>query len=410
MSPYYVVQRTYMNCRYCTIIHQHDAHYRVRRAGWDITGSFPRCAWHWQFVCDRCGRNVSFNGMAWCRKTEDYLCIRCAPRHKKVSRRFWAWDYYYALWCTACRQYHSVLDFAEYAGKHPWQKDRQALRVQKGLYRGKTLKPMVYIGKAPERLQHPSRREIQRRWDRGADIWDAGYTKYGDRYRRVIFNPALFKLIGDVRGKRVFDAGCGTGYLCRLLAERGARVTGIDLSKRFIEIAREYEKKKSMGIRYHHGDLSQIPQVKTGSFDLVVSVYVLCDVRDYERAIGEIARVLRSRGRFIMLIEHPCFSWGAGGWEHVPLDSQRTEDRRFFKVDNYFQRRTEECQWGTLPVLLSFYRPLSDYFHALRKCKFTVVDLFEPRPKREALRMRPREWTSEDRVPPVLIIDAVKTT
>lgn len=392
------------------IIHKKDPAYRIRRAGWDTASAFPRCAWHWQFVCDRCGRNVSFNGMSWCQKTKNFVCIRCAPRHKKVGRRFWAWNYYYALWCTRCQRYHPVLDYAEYRGKHPWQRNPQARRAQKGLYRKKTLKPMLYVGKAPARLQHPSRREIQKRWDAGADIWDAGYTKYGDRYRRVIFNPALFPLIGDVRGKRVFDAGCGTGYLCRLLAERGAYVTGIDLSRRFIEIARGYEEKKPLDITYYCGDLSRMPQVKTGTFDLVVSVYVLCDVRDYERAISEIARVLIPRGRFILLIEHPCFSWGGGGWEHVPPDSQRTEDHRFFKVDNYFQRRTEECQWGTLPVLLSFYRLLSDYFHALKKNGFAVADLIEPRPLRKALRLRPREWDSEDRVPPVLIIDAVKTT
>lgn len=392
------------------IIHKHNATYRVRRAGWDIKSAFPRCAWHWQFICDRCGRNVSFNGMAWCRNKREFFCIRCAPRHKKVNRKFWAWNYYYALWCARCQQYHLALDYAEYSGKHPWQRDRTARRALRGLFRRKTLEPLIYVGKAPARLQHPSRHEIQKRWDAGADTWEAGYTKYGDRYRRVIFNPALFPLIGDIRGKCVFDAGCGTGYLCRLLAERGACVTGVDLSKRFIEIAQEYEKKKPLGITYHHADLGCMPQLKTESFDLAVSVYVLCDVRDYSKAIKEIARTLKPRGRFIFLIEHPCFSWGAGGWEHVPQDSQRTEDRRFFKVDNYFQRRTEECQWGTLPVLLSFYRPLSDYFHALKKHGFAVVNLIEPRPARRALRLRPREWDSEDRVPPVLIIDAVKTT
>lgn len=302
-----------------------------------------------------------------------------------------------------------MLDWTEYTGKHPWQENQHARRTQKGLYRQKNLKPMLYINRAPARLQRPSRHEIQKRWDTGADVWDAGYTKYGDSYRRVIFNPALFPLIGNVRGKRVFDAGCGTGYLCRLLAERGARVTGVDLSKKFIEIAREYEKKKPLGITYHHEDLSRVPQLTSSSFDLIVSVYVLCDVRDYVQAIGECARILKYRGRFILLIEHPCFSWGGGGWEHVPADSQRTEDRRFFKVDNYFLRRTEQCQWGKLPVLLTFYRPLSDYFHALKKHGFAVLDLIEPRPQRKALRMRPRNWDSEDRVPPVLIIEAVKT-
>jgi len=141
---------------------------------------------------------------------------------------------------------------------------------------------------------------------------------------------------------------------------------------------------------------------------MVISVYVLCDVRDYDKAIKEIARVLKPKGRFIFLIEHPCFSWGAGGWARIPLDSHRTEDWQFYKVDNYFKRRTDECQWGKLPRLLSFYRPLSDYFHSLKKHRFFVADLIEPRPTKNSLRKRPGAWDPENRVPPVLIIDAVK--
>ena len=261
---------------------------------------------------------------------------------------------------------------------------------------------------ATKKLQHPTRREIQKRGDDSAGIWDAGYTKFGDRSRRVIFNPVLFPMIGNVKGKRVLDAGCGAGYMCRILAERGAKVTGVDLSKKFIELAKQYEKKKKMGIRYFCADLAQLSQIRNSYFDLAISIYVLCDVRDYDKAIKEIARILKRKGRLIFLIEHPCFNWSAGGWERAPADSQRTEDCRYLKVDNYFKRGTQEWQWGKLPPLLSFYRPLSDYFHSLRRNGFVVRDLVEPRPKRKALRDRPRDWDREDRVPPVLVIEAIK--
>ncbi|KPJ72836.1 hypothetical protein AMJ52_05030 [candidate division TA06 bacterium DG_78] len=397
-----------MNCRYCTIIHEHDPRYIVRRAHWDAKSDFPRCAWHWQFVCGHCGRNISFNGMAWCAKTKEFFCIHCAPRHKKVKRSFWQWRYYYALWCTTCKRYHPVLDWLEYTGKHPWQLNATARRALNGLNRNKKLKPFVYLRWAPQKFQQPSLQEVQKRWDRGAKIWDARYDKYGDAYRHVIFNPALFPIIGNVRRKLVLDAGCGTGYMSRLLVEKGAKVTGVDLSKKFIEIAKQYEKKKSSGIKYLRADLARLSQLSKSYFDMVVSVYVMCDVRDYDKAIKEIARVLKPKGRFIFLIEHPCFNWNTGGWERVPVDSERTEDCLYLKVDNYFRRGTQESQWGKLPKLLTFYRPLSDYFHSLKKHGFVVKDLVEPRPTRKALHTRPREWDSEDRVPPVVIIEAIK--
>ena len=145
-----------VTCKYCTIIHKSDSTYRVRRAGWDLKSNFPRCSWHWQFVCERCGKGISFNGIAWCEKTKEFYCIRCAPRYKKVKRLFWVWDYYYALWCSSCKQYHPALDWLEYKGNHPWQLSARARRALKGLWRIKNLKPWIYLKRAPEKLQCPS--------------------------------------------------------------------------------------------------------------------------------------------------------------------------------------------------------------------------------------------------------------
>ena len=396
------------NCKYCTIIHASNSNYRIRKANYDLAGDFPRCSWHWQFVCSQCGRPVSFHGVAWCEKLHEFFCIRCAPRHRKKTTKFWAWKYYYQLWCKNCSQYHPALDWLEFKGKHPWQKDGKARKALKGLHRGKKLEPLVWLRWASPEHQHPSLREIQKGWDKGAEIWNANYGKYGDTYRRNIFNPALFPLIGNVKGKKILDAGCGNGYLSRLLAEKGAQVTGVDLSRRFIEIARHHEEKNPLDIKYEQANLANLSRFPSAYFDMTISVYVLCDVRDCRKAVREIARVLKPRGRFIFLIEHPCFSWHAGGWERVPVDSERTEDCVYFKVDDYFRRGTLESQWGKLPVLLGFHRPLSDYFRFLQENDFLIQNLVEPRPRRKALREHPREWDREERIPPVLIIDAVK--
>lgn len=277
-----------------------------------------------------------------------------------------------------------------------------------GLSRNKRLKPWGWMRWAPLELQPPSLRKIQKGWDDAAEKWDASYGKYGDSYRQNIFNPALSPLLDDVKGKRILDAGCGAGYLSRLLTEKGAKVTGVDLSKKFIEIAKRYEKKKPLGIRYEVANLASLSRFPSATFDIVVSVYVLCDTRDSGKAIREIARVLKHNGHFIFLISHPCFGWQAGAWERIPEDSQRDEDCLYFKVDNYFERGTMETQWGELPILLSFHRPLSDYFRFLKESGFLVRNLIEPQPLRKALQARPREWGRENRIPPVLIIDAIK--
>lgn len=66
---------------------------------------------------------------------------------------------------------------------------------------------------------------------------------------------AMLPLLGDVRGKRVLDACCGEGFFSRVIASRGAHVTGMDLSPRLIEMAREKDSNNT--IEYRVGDLSQ---------------------------------------------------------------------------------------------------------------------------------------------------------
>jgi cyclopropane fatty-acyl-phospholipid synthase-like methyltransferase len=56
-------------------------------------------------------------------------------------------------------------------------------------------------------------------------------------------------MIGDVRGRRILDAGCGHGYLSRMLAARGARVTGVEPAQALYDYAKEKEAAQPLGIR-----------------------------------------------------------------------------------------------------------------------------------------------------------------
>src|SRR3972149_8038942 len=90
----------------------------------------------------------------------------------------------------------------------------------------------------------------------------------------------------------------GPGSLSRLLAKRGARVLAVENSRRLYELALAYQVRDPLDIEFHHASISAMPFLATGSLDVVVANYVLMDVRAYEEAIAEIARVLRPGGRF----------------------------------------------------------------------------------------------------------------
>lgn len=87
-----------------------------------------------------------------------------------------------------------------------------------------------------------------------------------DRMRDVILN----ELPSDLRGKRVLDAGCGTGALAFELAARGADVLGVDISPQLVEIARKRTPANIAGsLEFRAGDMLS---PKFGRFDQVVAM------------------------------------------------------------------------------------------------------------------------------------------
>jgi len=115
--------------------------------------------------------------------------------------------------------------------------------------------------------------------------------------------PLLLDLLGDVGGKAVLDAGCGEGYLARILAARGARVTGIDLSPRLVALARERD--TAGGIDYRVADLARPLPDLAGRFDRIGSYLALNDVADHRGFAATLAALARPGGRAGLALNNP---------------------------------------------------------------------------------------------------------
>jgi ubiquinone/menaquinone biosynthesis C-methylase UbiE len=109
----------------------------------------------------------------------------------------------------------------------------------------------------------------------------------------------LLDLLGPVRGLSVLDVGCGDGVLASALARRGARVTGLDTDPQMLAAAHHRAKSESIELRLVRGRAEALP-FEGETFDRVVAVTVLCFVRETDRAISEIARILKPGGRLVI--------------------------------------------------------------------------------------------------------------
>src|SRR5438046_3790169 len=120
-------------------------------------------------------------------------------------------------------------------------------------------------------------REAGRYWNESAESWTklarAGY----DIYRDHLNTPAFFAMLPDVEGLAGLDIGCGEGHNTRLLAQRGARVSAIDISEVFIRHAQDTEKETPLGIDYQIASAVDLP-FPNSSFDFAAAFISLMDV------------------------------------------------------------------------------------------------------------------------------------
>lgn len=145
----------------------------------------------------------------------------------------------------------------------------------------------------------------------GVNVWDRHATELAAWYaRREDRDPAenaivtsLLGLLGDLTGKAVLDAGCGEGFFARILAARGARVTGIDIGPRLLALARERDPQET--INYRVADLTRpIPDL-AGQFDRIGSHLALNDIVDHRGFAATLATLTRPGGRAALAFNNP---------------------------------------------------------------------------------------------------------
>lgn len=106
------------------------------------------------------------------------------------------------------------------------------------------------------------------------------------------FRAGLAVLGLDVRRRTVLEVCCGSGLMTEVLARRGARVTGTDVSAQALARARERARRYGFAARFQAADAEALP-FRDSSFDIVAVHDGLHHLEAPERAIREMARVAR---------------------------------------------------------------------------------------------------------------------
>lgn len=179
-----------------------------------------------------------------------------------------------------------------------------------------------------------TKKEIKEAYDELADSYfkmrmNGGISQF---YNEMLEMPTTLRLLGNVRGKKILDLGCGPGRYAKILTENGAKVIGIDNSENSLKIAR----KEAPKAEFILGDIEELP-FKSEEFDIVLSPLVIGHFKNWNKIFKEVRRVLKKGGIFIFSIHNPI---------REVMEKEKWMFRKFRKVENYFNERSIYDTWG----------------------------------------------------------------
>lgn len=242
-------------------------------------------------------------------------------------------------------------------------------------------------------------------YDKFAKQYSNSQSEEGDYFHKTQIDPYIYKIIGNPKGKTIYDLGCGNGYVSRNLARNGAKVFASDISSELIKIAED--KSKGLDIDYSVRKGDDFSGFENGQFDSVIMNMVIQYFDDIEPLFKGISQILKKDGVFTFSTDHflrpgdPYSSWLEG-----EIDGKPT---LFVKVTNYLKNYSRKAisKWDGKTELNIFKKPLNAYVNTLSKYGLFVKEIYEPESEGFAKNFSV-ELQKSHHIPTFIIFGAIK--
>lgn len=230
-------------------------------------------------------------------------------------------------------------------------------------------------------------------WDKISDDYQQGMgiptddIYWGD----FVATESRLGMLGEVKGKKILEIGCGAAQNSIVLSKWGAQALGIDLSRRQILYGRRLSRRENAKVDLLVGNMERLP-FKNATFDTVTTAVSLFYVPDLNAVVSDVHRVLVKNGYFTFSTVHPLSEGKL----------IRHRGKSAVAIRCYFKRRivrwTHKLPNGTRVKMHSYYRTLQDHFDTLIQNGFAIERYIElERLKEDALHPLDQEKLRKDR-------------
>jgi len=214
-------------------------------------------------------------------------------------------------------------------------------------------------------------------WETSASWYDKTVGIKGHYYHQQVILPNLLRLL-DFDPKKPYsllDLACGQGVLARFLPSHGT-YRGVDASKTLIASAQKNNVNPKH--QFQVADLAKPFTLETPLFTHVTCLLAAQNIENLDLLFQHAASHLQVGGKFICILNHPCFR--IPRQSHWEVDDQKKMQYR--RVDLYMTPmgipiQTHPSQESNSPSTLSFHRPLSVYSKALKQAGFLIDQMEE---------------------------------
>lgn len=216
-------------------------------------------------------------------------------------------------------------------------------------------------------------------------------NKSGLSTNDLIEIPQLFSLIGDVKGKKILNLGCGAGGHDRRLIEMGAEsVLGIDLSQNMINEA--IKNNSSDKIEYKVLSMLDIDSLDE-KFDLVISSLAIHYVEDYDGLCKKVFNILNDGGEFIFSYGHPmdsCAILNDYSDNFVVING-----KKYFLISDYNNEGKRVSHWYVDGVE-TYHRNMSHLVNGIIHSGLTLLEMKESFATDEIIKLKPKLIEQKD--------------
>ena len=176
--------------------------------------------------------------------------------------------------------------------------------------------------------------------------------------------PAMLELLGDVKGKKILEPGCASGWYTKYFIDNGAEVTAFDISPKLVKLV-----KKRVGDKAEvfHADLnSDLEFIKDNEYDVIFCSLVLHYIEDWDRLFDIFNKKLNKNGVVVFSTHHPLL------------------EQKYFDIKDYYSIELLEDEWEIKkgkPVKVHFFRRgFQNILNPIINAGFEIKRVYEPRP------------------------------